>query len=253
MVSVSSPLLTREQAAQYLGVKPQTLSVWHSTGRYPLPVVKVGRCGSTAKAIWRRFLSPAPCGMNRSRTSPKTHVVLGSANSMTTPIPPKPWPAEVIEANIPAELEALPQWVVWRYAWKPDSKKPEGGKWDKPPINVQTGLFAQSNNPESWSSFEVAMTAYYNSGSNLDGIGFVPSINDDIVAIDLDKCRDHEGGDILPWSAEQRAAGRWDAEAPNPANLVTFLDSYARSVAERKGRANLRAMRDTTKRAKGAV
>jgi excisionase family DNA binding protein len=36
-------LLTREQAAEYLGIKPQTLSVWHSTGRYQLPVVKVGR------------------------------------------------------------------------------------------------------------------------------------------------------------------------------------------------------------------
>ena len=36
-------LLTREQAAAYLGVKPQTLAVWHCTGRYGLPVVKVGR------------------------------------------------------------------------------------------------------------------------------------------------------------------------------------------------------------------
>jgi excisionase family DNA binding protein len=40
---VTSPLLTREQAAEYLNNKPQTLAVWHSTGRYALPVVKVGR------------------------------------------------------------------------------------------------------------------------------------------------------------------------------------------------------------------
>jgi len=37
------PLLTRRQAADFLGVKPQTLAVWHSVGRYDLPTVKVGR------------------------------------------------------------------------------------------------------------------------------------------------------------------------------------------------------------------
>ncbi len=32
-----------KQAAQVLGVKASTLSVWRSTGRYNLPFVKVGR------------------------------------------------------------------------------------------------------------------------------------------------------------------------------------------------------------------
>jgi len=36
-------LLSRREAAEYLGVKPQTLAAWHVTGRYNLPVVKVGR------------------------------------------------------------------------------------------------------------------------------------------------------------------------------------------------------------------
>lgn len=36
-------LLPRDEAAEYLGIKPQTLALWHSTGRYALPVVKVGR------------------------------------------------------------------------------------------------------------------------------------------------------------------------------------------------------------------
>jgi predicted DNA-binding transcriptional regulator AlpA len=36
-------LLTREQAAEILGVLPQTLAVWFSTRRYDLPVVHVGR------------------------------------------------------------------------------------------------------------------------------------------------------------------------------------------------------------------
>ena len=36
-------LLSREDAAVILKVKPQTLAVWATTKRYPLPVVKVGR------------------------------------------------------------------------------------------------------------------------------------------------------------------------------------------------------------------
>jgi excisionase family DNA binding protein len=36
-------LLTRTEAAQYLGVSDQTLADWACTKRYPLPVVKVGR------------------------------------------------------------------------------------------------------------------------------------------------------------------------------------------------------------------
>ncbi len=36
-------LYTRKQAAAFLGVKENTLAVWHTTKRYDLPVVKVGR------------------------------------------------------------------------------------------------------------------------------------------------------------------------------------------------------------------
>jgi excisionase family DNA binding protein len=39
----SARLLSREEAAAYLGLKPQTLAAWAVTGRYGLPVVKVGR------------------------------------------------------------------------------------------------------------------------------------------------------------------------------------------------------------------
>ena len=38
-----SKLLTRKEAAEVLGVRPETLAVWHCTRRYKLPLVKVGR------------------------------------------------------------------------------------------------------------------------------------------------------------------------------------------------------------------
>ncbi len=36
-------LLTREEAATYLGLRPQTLATWTCEGRYNLPFIKVGR------------------------------------------------------------------------------------------------------------------------------------------------------------------------------------------------------------------
>lgn len=36
-------LFTRVEAANYLGVSPNTLAVWASTGRYKLKFIKVGK------------------------------------------------------------------------------------------------------------------------------------------------------------------------------------------------------------------
>lgn len=36
-------LLNEDAAADLLGVRPQTLTTWRSTKRYPLPYVRVGR------------------------------------------------------------------------------------------------------------------------------------------------------------------------------------------------------------------
>jgi len=38
-----SNLLSRKEAAEFLGISPDTLAVWACTNRYSLPLVKVGR------------------------------------------------------------------------------------------------------------------------------------------------------------------------------------------------------------------
>lgn len=40
--SGSSELLTRDQAADYLSMKPQTLANWACTGRESIPLIKMG-------------------------------------------------------------------------------------------------------------------------------------------------------------------------------------------------------------------
>lgn len=42
LVAGNPGLLTEQQAAEYIGVSPGTLSVWRSTGRYCLPFLKIG-------------------------------------------------------------------------------------------------------------------------------------------------------------------------------------------------------------------
>ncbi|MCE9544288.1 MAG: helix-turn-helix domain-containing protein [Planctomycetia bacterium] len=62
--TVSLPaLLTRAQAADFLGVTAGTLAVWHSAGRYDLPVVHVGRSVRYRLADLERWLQ------DRTRTA----------------------------------------------------------------------------------------------------------------------------------------------------------------------------------------
>ena len=39
----NDPNLTEDEAAKFLGIKPNTLAVWRSSRRYDLEYVKVGR------------------------------------------------------------------------------------------------------------------------------------------------------------------------------------------------------------------
>ena len=51
-----SELLNNEQAANYLGVAPNSLAVWRATKRYPLPYIKVGRLVKYRRADLDAFL-----------------------------------------------------------------------------------------------------------------------------------------------------------------------------------------------------
>ena len=76
--------------------------------------------------------------------------------------------------NIPDELKKLKQWVCWV------------GK-DKIPKNAYTGKNAQSNNPETWAEFDVAVTAC--DKYKFDGVGFM--FANGYFGVDLDHCLDN--------------------------------------------------------------
>ncbi|MFN8550501.1 MAG: helix-turn-helix domain-containing protein [Candidatus Obscuribacterales bacterium] len=63
-----SDLLTRREAAAYLGVTPETLAVWASTRRYPLRFVKIGRLSKYRKSDLDAFINSRTinCGHRNS-------------------------------------------------------------------------------------------------------------------------------------------------------------------------------------------
>jgi len=63
-----SELLSRTEAASYLGVSARTLAVWKSTGRYNLPCIRIGRLAKYRKATWTLSSHDALSALNqRSR------------------------------------------------------------------------------------------------------------------------------------------------------------------------------------------
>jgi len=59
---IGDPLLSRNEAAKYLGVKPGTLVIWACTGRYNLPYIKVGRLARYRKSCLDAFLTRRTVG-----------------------------------------------------------------------------------------------------------------------------------------------------------------------------------------------
>lgn len=90
--------------------------------------------------------------------------------------------------NVPDELKALPQWVVWQAMER-------NGKLTKPPRQID-GQAAKANDPSTWTTFEKAMEAYEAGLS--DGVGFVFAPGGGLVGVDLDHCVSREDGTIAP-------------------------------------------------------
>jgi excisionase family DNA binding protein len=57
-----SNLLTRQQAAEFLGVQVQTLAAWKTNQRYHLPVVKVGSLVRYRLSDLERFIEQRTIG-----------------------------------------------------------------------------------------------------------------------------------------------------------------------------------------------
>ena len=95
--------------------------------------------------------------------------------------------------NIPDEIKAWPQFVLWREDQKPMKAKP-----DKVPLEPRTGQFGTAHSPANWLSFDRACSTALQWGV---GIGFVLTPHDPFACIDLDGCIGPDGA-LTPQARE---------------------------------------------------
>ena len=95
--------------------------------------------------------------------------------------------------QIPEELRALPNWVVWRLEKRTSSKGVV--QTTKVPYNARSHKHAKSNNPVTWSDFGAATEALKR---GYQGLGFC--LTAPYVGVDMDGCR--PDGRDEPWAVE---------------------------------------------------
>lgn len=131
----------------------------------------------------------------------------------------------VMIENIPEQLKALNQWLLWRY-------EVINGKDTKVPYQPN-GHKAQTTNPEHFNSFEAIVNAYQT--GDYSGIGFVFTHNDDFTGIDLDDCRNAETGKIEGWALELiETAGSYTEISPSGTGVKIFVCGAAPGATGRK-------------------
>lgn len=125
-----------------------------------------------------------------------------------------------IYENIPDDLKQYPQWVCWK-----SLPRKEGGKPTKPPF-MPSGKLARTDDPSSWSHFLTVKAA----ANQFDGIGFVLTQADPMVAFDFDNCRCPAFDGVTPW------ANTLDTVLPEVADLIKNLNpSYVEVSPSGKG------------------
>lgn len=92
----------------------------------------------------------------------------------------------VIDTNIPPEMTALKNWVVWK------KEKRGNGQMAKVSYIPNSDRHARSNSPETWTDFKTALESYKSNSGKYAGIGFNLS-NSPYVVIDIDHCINDDG------------------------------------------------------------
>lgn len=95
---------------------------------------------------------------------------------------------KALRAAVPDEMKKRPNWVVVKTWWNA-----EKGKYNKRPVNCNSdkGEYAESDNPETWTTFDNALKYLKEKGGTT--IAYALDGKDNISCIDLDRCYDENG------------------------------------------------------------
>ena len=131
--------------------------------------------------------------------------------------------------QIPQELIALPQWVIW----KPELRD---GKWTKVPYCPGDPLRkAKTNDPSTWGTYQEAIKAASESDGTF-GIGFVFTEDDPHSGVDLDHVREPETGAICEWAQEIiQSLNSYTEVSPSGTGVKIFCQSKKPGNKSRRG------------------
>ena len=95
---------------------------------------------------------------------------------------------KALRTAVPDEMKARPNWVVVKTWWNADK-----GKYNKRPVNCNSdkGEYAESDNPETWTTFDNALKYLKEQGGTT--IAYALDGKDNVSCIDLDHCYDENG------------------------------------------------------------
>jgi hypothetical protein len=136
---------------------------------------------------------------------------------------------------IPAELRGRKQWVVWKWSWKEHKTDPAKSKWDKPPVDPESGKPLSHTDSSVWMEFAEAVRVF-EATPWLDGIGFEVTDDDPLCGVDLDDCID-EHGTIADWAmAIVRRLNSYTERTPSGCGLRIWLKGKLPPGRRRKGK-----------------
>ena len=95
---------------------------------------------------------------------------------------------KTLRTAVPDEMKKRPNWVVVKTWWNA-----EKGKYNKRPVNCNSdkGEYAESDNPETWTTFDNALKYLKEKGGTT--VAYALDGKDNISCIDLDHCYDENG------------------------------------------------------------
>ena len=95
---------------------------------------------------------------------------------------------KALRAAVPDEMKARPNWVVVKTWWNADK-----AKYNKRPVNCNSdkGEYAESDNPETWTTFDNALKYLKEKGGTT--VAYALDGKDNVSCIDLDRCYDENG------------------------------------------------------------
>ena len=95
---------------------------------------------------------------------------------------------KALRTAVPDEMKTRPNWVVVKTWWNADK-----GKYNKRPVNCNSdkGEYAESDNPETWTTFDNALKYLKEKGGTT--IAYALDGKDNVSCIDLDHCYDENG------------------------------------------------------------